>query len=291
MKKKLIYSAALFGMTSASFAATFNADEFGNWGTPARWGGTEPTSADDAFVRNGTQHVFVTLDGEVANRLTLGQSGSSGTLTVLSGSLTLAGTNANNGTLYYSWGGVGDTTGIVNLEGGSLTVDVALQAGNNSAGDIARLNISGGTLSAGSFNSSSFAGAESSVNITGSDATIGIVGGSTFQDYSTLKFDFDGGTTVSAWDTAGFTIGATGTTLTVVGSTAMGVGTYELVTYSGAQTGSFATESITGLASGLSGSIVFDGDSMNLVVVPEPGSYAMLGGLLAIVFVGARRRR
>ena len=146
-------------------------------------------------------------------------------------------------------------------------------------------------MSVSSYTSGGFLGADTSINITGNAATsIGIAGTSTFSNYSTLKFDFNGGTEVTSWDTAGLTIGGTGTSLNIVGSAAMGEGIYELVTYSGAFSGSFATETITGLAGGLSGSIVFDGDSMNLVVVPEPSSYALIGGLLALSSVMLRRR-
>ena len=143
MKKILIGIFGVAALAGTSFAVEFNGGENGNWGVDARWGGAQPTVDGAAFIRSGTQNVYVTLDDEVAQRLTLGQSASQATLSILSGSLTLGGNGGSNeGKLYVSWGGPGETKGVVNLSGGSLT---ALGYGTNTdtAGDIAQLNISG----------------------------------------------------------------------------------------------------------------------------------------------------
>ena len=176
MKKIWIGLICLVAMAAGAVAGSYATDASGNWDNDTNWGGAEPVATEDTFIRSGTNNVYVTLDGEVANRLTLGQSGSQATLYVMSGSLELTGDGTvAPGQLYTSWGGLGETKGVVNLSGGSLT---ALGYGTNcdSAGDIAQLNISGGTfdLNGHMFVGGGHADADDSVNITGVDALIDI---------------------------------------------------------------------------------------------------------------------
>jgi hypothetical protein len=167
-----------------------------------------------------------------------------------------------------------ETGGAINVANAKITSDV---------GSI--FNINGGDFDAKNYNASNAA-----INMNSATATVDIAGTSAFGASSVATFDFLGGSTVSTWNTDILTI-TSGATLSVVGSAVMGEGIYDLVTYTGALSGAFTTGTITGLAGGLSGSILSDGDSIYLNVVPEPGTYALIGGLLALSYVAMRRRQ
>ena len=270
----------------------------GDW-SDDRWGNSEPTGLTDTFIRTGTQTVTVTQHGEVANRLTLGQSGSQSTLTISSGSLDLVGGGDGKapGQLYLSWSGHGETKAVLNLSGGSLTA-LGYGTDTNSAGDCAQLNISGtgtfhldGHLTVGG----GHADAEDSVTITGSRANIEIRKGAIFQANSTLKFTLDmyGASTLNA-----NSFKADPTAKLVID-----FGTY---VYSGSGTDvvllvdanvfatPFETTNISYLnAAELNYKLIQDPDDSGdiYVSIPEPGSYTLLGGLVGLGYVMLRRRR
>lgn len=299
MKKQLI---EIFGVTvlaSSLCAVEFDSGQSGNWGTGIRWSSdVEPTNTQDAFIRSGTQHVYVTLDDEVANRLTLGQSGSNSTLSILSGSLELTGDgSANLGQLYMSWGGVGDTTGIVNLSGGSLTA-LGYATNTNDAGDIAQLNISGdgifdlnGHFTAGG----GHVDADDSVNVTGSSAGIDISNSATFGANSELSFLLDGGG-ASTFFANRFTANAAADLVIDFGTYAYsGSGTDKIMLVDSSNLSAFDVSNISYLNdAGFNYTLVQDtvgsGD-IYLNIIPEPGTYALLGGLLALSYVMLRRRK
>lgn len=282
-KNAILFGATLLTLHQPLLSANFLPDSSGNWATGSRWsGGEPPTRTEDVFVRSGTQTVYVTTDGNVGNRLTLGQSDSKATLDIRqNGNLELTGEGTNyKGALYYAWGGDGTTHGIINLSSGSLKAR-QLQGGVNSIDDIGRINISGGELIiTENFVSGGFLGAESSVNIFGNAATtISISNNSTFSNYSTLSFNFNGGDSVSLWQTSNLIIEIEAN-LEIVGSDSMVAGSrYQLTSYD-TITGSFGDNyNITGLADGLTGVIEYDDDGMFLAVnaVPEPSSVLFLG--------------
>ena len=90
----IIVSFIFMGLAPPAFAAdkTWNVAS-GDWSSGTNWTGGEPGSGDDALVNNnGT--VTISLSGEVANNLYLGQNTS--------------------------------TSGLVNMTAGTLTVSLAL---------------------------------------------------------------------------------------------------------------------------------------------------------------------
>jgi hypothetical protein len=293
MKKLLIGIFSLAALASSALAAEFSGGESGNWSTATRWGGTEPTDSSLAAIRSGTQIVYVSLADEEAQRIILGQSGSTATLEILSGSLTVSGgTNPNAASIRQSH--VAGSTGIVNLSGGSLTT-VDGSAGEDGWGDylmigdgVSQLNISGGSLSVGD---DLQVYGNSVVKVTGNSATINVVDDTDLAATSGFTFDFNSGTAVSLWNTADLLI-ASGASLDVLGLSSLTAGDYDLFAFS-TISGSFDVSdiTITGLGGGLSGSILSDGNNVYLNVIPEPSTYALLGGLLALSHVMLRRRR
>ena len=293
MKKTLIYSAALLAMAGTSFAIEYDTGVSGDWGTDINWNTNgQPGAANAAFIRGGTQHVSVTQAGEVAQRLSLGQSGSTSTLSITGGSLTVS-DNSPSGSASIRQSHVAGTTAILNLSGGSLTT-VDGNANESVWGDylmigdgVSQLNISGGSLSVG--DDFQVKGG-SVVKVTGNTASINVVDDTDLAATTGFTFDFNSGTAVSLWNTADLII-ATGASLDVIGLSGLTAGDYDLFAYSTIG-GSFDVSdiTITGLGGGLSGSILSDAGNVYLQVIPEPSTYALLGGIFALSYVMVRRR-
>jgi hypothetical protein len=96
---------------------------------------------------------------------------------------------------------------------------------------------------------------------------------------------------VSVIGVSAFTIGS-GALLSIDASSYTdGVGTLTLANFT-SNIGTFdvGNIAITGLEVGLSGRVTYTGTTMYLAVIPESGSYALLGGLLALGTVMLRRR-
>lgn len=172
------------------------------------------------------------------------------------------------------------------LSGGTLTT---LLARSNSGSDRGNFLISGtGTLNATNelrITNNGF------VSLDGDAATV-TAGAFNAQAGGTLNFDFSTTDNSIVATTGAFNI-STGSLLEIdLTSFTPTTGTFELVTFSSI-VGSYALAdiSITPLAGGLTASIDYDADSMNLTIVPEPGTYALLAGLSGLAFVMIRRRR
>ncbi len=279
--KTPLVCAALAGMAvSPIVAADFLANTTGDWDVGTNWsGGVKPGTGDLARIaQTGRSNSIVTLDtSESVSRFIFGQGGLNSSLTVVSGgSLTTSSTTDHR---------FGQTSAFtINLEtGGAINVQNAKITSD--AGGI--FNVNGGDFDSKNYSVGS--GSAGTVNVNSASATMDVAGTSTFGAFSTISFDFNGGGSVSTWDTAALTI-TSGATLNIAGASALGEGTYDLLTYTSTLTGSFTTGTIVGLAGGLSGSILSDGDSIYLNVIPEPGTYALLGGLFVLTYVMLRRR-
>ncbi len=110
----------------------------GNWSTPAYWGGTEPTSADTAYINNGGT-ATITQSGEVCKYILLGYTPSdSGTVQMDSGDLSEA-------YAYIGYTGIGTFT----QSAGNNTVANILYLGNNS-GSYGSYNLNGGWVNSSS---------------------------------------------------------------------------------------------------------------------------------------------
>ena len=299
MKKTFIYPALFFAAAAVSFAVEFRSGQSGNWGTGTRWSGdAQPTNTQSAFIRSGTQDVYVTLPGEVAHRLTFGQSGSQSTWHITGGSLKLTGDGGggNDGQLYISWGGDGDTRGVVNLSGGSLTAK-GFGVNVNSAADVAQLNISG----SGNFDlnghfgtGAGFNGAENRVTITGSNATIDISNSATIGAHASLEFTLDAGG-ASTFVANTFTANAAADLVIDFGAYAYSGSGTDKITIVNANNLNAAFD-VANISyrndGGLDYELIQDTGSgdIYLNVVPEPASWALLGGLFALLHIMMRRR-
>lgn len=149
------------------------------------------------------------------------------------------------------------------------------------------LSVSGGAL-----NVSGDIDQDGSYTLEGSSASIS-GGNYTMVGASTLNFILGATGTSGIAVTNAFTLDSTNSLLHIDASSYInGVGVFDLVTFDTIG-GAFdvANISITGLTSGLSATVNYDGDSMSLNVVPEPSVFAFLVGLSGLGFVCARRSR
>lgn len=252
--------------TPASFA-DFLANTTGDWDVGANWeGGSKPTDFT-RISRGGYDNSIVTLDTVetltgTGGRFIFGQGGSGGSLTIVSGgSLTTEGTTVHRNGQTSAFTLTVQDGGAINVQNADVTSD---------AGSI--LNVDGGDLDFKGYNVGG--GSAGTVKMNSATATVDVSGTSSFGAHSTLSFDFNGGTTVSTWDTNNLTI-TSGAKLTIIANGTMGVGTYDLVTYSGTRTGAYsdpADITITGLDAELVGTIGYDSDSMFLTIVADPSS-------------------
>lgn len=184
-------------------------------------------------------------------------------------------------------------TAQLNLTGGSLSF---LNGNSNSSplaiASGAVLNISGGSHDLlGRYG----VGQTGTTRVTGSQATINL--NQSLAYTGTYDFVLDG-TGVSQFNYSSYAA-LGGASLQVDGSSFDGSGSFELFN-SGANGGvdstfNMANVVVSGFDAGTTWELVqgdVDGRSLvTLVVVPEPGTYALLGGLLALGYVMVRRRR
>lgn len=286
MKNKRWIIALATGLmaVAVAMAVDFNANTTGDWDVGANWsGGAKPGATGDARIGPSPSGVLknnsvVTLDTqESINRFIFGQGGTGCSLTVaFGGSLTTTSTTDHR---------FGQTSAFtVNLEAGGK-INVSNAKITSDAGGI--FNINGGDFDTKSYSAGT--GSSAAVNVKGSTASIDIADTSTFGAFATLSFDFNGGNSVSTWNTVNLDI-LDGAILDIAGGSALGIGTYDLLSYSGTLAGSFTAGTITGLGNGLSGSIQSDGDSifLNVAPVPEPATAAILLGLAALGLVVLR---
>ena len=322
-------SALIAGLTSFSSitqAADIDWDNggvTGLWSTNTNWvGDTLPGSGDTARIGHpfGTNpatvdhasgtHTVATL--EVGKGL--GGAGT-GTLDVSGGTLTT--TNLNVGQYDSSNGVINVNGGAFNVSNDAIFGDTASGGINLSSGSVSftdanahlafiqfgfgagtgTIDISGGTWSGGRFNMGN--GGTSVFNLSNSTATFNAYGfqtaGSGTQTFN-LTTDANG---ITQMNTTAFTLGGTndtlnidlsdynisnGTSLTIVDAEFSNTGTM----------GTFDNVNITGGTGTLNytndgfGAIITLDD---ITVVPEPSSYALISGCLALSSLMLRRRR
>lgn len=227
--------------------------------------------------------------------LQIGHEGGTATATITNGTVfTGATTIANTGIA----AGLPAANGSLTITGGALN---ALQIGvgqNNavSSGGVGHLTI-GGDATVNTVNHIFLRpGGRGNFTVDGSGATISLnrAGSTGFEvtNGSVVNFNADSGgfSTVNIPDSTMRFSGPDG--IINVDATALGIGTYDLFTFgrgyfSTTATNSWSTENLT-FAPGLSGDILYNANSIQLSVVPEPASLGLLaiGGLF-----GLRRRR
>jgi autotransporter-associated beta strand protein len=163
------------------------------------------------------------------------------------------------------------------------------------------------TVSAGTLLIDGSTAAASAVSVS-AGAVIG--GNGTISGNLTLAtgalFAFDAGNTLTLGGSSTFALDSTfgvASLRTITGAAldwdSIGVGEYTLITggnlgpnfFDATNISNFGlTNALTGLGTGGDKSAYFDNGSLKLVVVPEPATYALLGGLLALGLVLLRRR-
>ena len=248
-------------------------------------------SASSALIRNSsTGSSILTINGSSTTAYT-GQISDSGTGKTLSlniggtGQLTLSNTSA------LTYNGSTTVSGTGTLKLGSTT---AVNLTNT-----ASITVNGGTLTSGTGNSTLGVGGFSMVsgNLTpGGSGAIGsftLAANQTFTTTGgTLNFDLLGSSTANYDQILGSGSGAfslTGTTLALSGAFSSVAGTYQLFSGFGG-TNSISGLNITGLGSGLSGSLDTTG-LLTISAIPEPSTYAALAGTVMLGFSALRRRR
>jgi hypothetical protein len=105
-----------------------------------------------------------------------------------------------------------------------------------------------------------------------------------------------GSDSVTTWNTGNATIGATIVTVELANYTVVGASSLTLIDYSNSLTGTFASFTVTDGGSTLINGVDYTldyttGSNITLNLIPEPGTYALIGGMLALGYVMVRRRR
>jgi len=269
----------------------------GDWSVPSNWGGSLPTSSDDAYIASG-RTATITLPGEVCGNLRLGSTAGSGSIEMTGGELSVpvggsefigfnstftqsGGTNtisdALDGFKYHSLElGHSGGSGTYNLSGTGVVSTGGLVVGDNYTGTFTQ---TGGTISM-TFGTYIGYNGNGTYNLSGSgqllagDPTGG--GSERAANFECIGFQSNG------------TFNQTGGTHVIDGYLTMGAyhsgsGTYNL------DDGAFSTA--TGLYVGVDGSAIFNQSGGNnlasggLTLGVERyshGTYNLDGGLLTI---------
>ncbi|WPJ96226.1 PEP-CTERM sorting domain-containing protein [Coraliomargarita algicola] len=282
----------VFNINGTGFVTSNGA--FTNSGTTNVTGGTLAMGSNQISVTGGNFNVnggAVTVTGG-ANATNGALKADGGDINLTSGSITVTDDSAGGGTTNVT------STGTLNIAGGNFIV-----TGQTGASDTVAFN-GEVTISSGSFSVAAgqvITNSTAVFNIVGDAATsiemnnLNLVGSRTAT--FNFIFDDDGVETVT---NAGF-MGLSSLTLNVDGSAyAGGIASFDLFTSTNLTSGIEAGNiTVTGLGEeGVDWEILqglgTGGDdkiTLNILTVPEPSAYALLGGLLALGHVMVRRRR
>ena len=283
-------SALLLGLVTLCLNSSIAlGDEYtgtGNWNSDSQWGGSQPTLTDIARLSNNN-HVTVTDPGELAIGLIIsqGDTTSNNSLTILSGSLSLATTDEDGGLIAMGTSG-GSAT--LNIMGGVLNaIDLESHA---EAVNFNAYNFSGGTFNL-SGDADFVADGDVRLTLTGSSSDINVGGTTTFGDTTRLTYEF-GASGVSSWNSTGDWLVSSLSSLVIDGSGYTGPAqTVTLANFSSIdQTFAEANLVISGF-NNFNTKLIYTGTSMNLAItgVPEPSALGILG--CAIAGLAFRRRR
>ncbi|CAA6692114.1 MULTISPECIES: PEP-CTERM sorting domain-containing protein [unclassified Lentimonas] len=260
-----------------------------DYNTAANWNGAVPVLADTA-----------NLDGGVTE-LSGGMTNSANALNVRGGHVFTidndTGTYTVTRNVNMSRSVIGSSA--INILSGEVFFGGLDMSGHDTTGGSSVVTVSGtGDLTIGGFDTLDVGGAAGTTVGTG---TFAIVGDSASVEVTsnifaraTSTFSFTlGATGIDTIDTTGILSIDTGAGLTVVGSAYTGgAGTISLFSFDSLSDAEEFTA--TGLDSftGLNASLVYNLTSIDLVLtaVPEPSTFALLGGLFALTAVMVRRR-
>ncbi len=320
--------AGFVGFSSIAQAQVSRYSGTGSWsdvGNPG-WDVAPTASVEigEAGTTDVVTHSSTTANSTLTGTLTIGVgTGSSGTLNLSGGTLTSAGSNLSgsdnatgtfniNGGRYETsgannLGAFGSGSAKLNLSSGTLTTTSGNQAFFQLGGN-SEFNISGGSVEYNGggngvrVQTGFLGGGTSNFTITGSDASLDF-GNFTMNGTGNLNFNFnadaDGVSVLNSnsfdnidgsalnesiyVDVANYDVNTNGTTITLIDTE-----------FSSWDQDDFANLQVLNGT----GNFVFTADGFgtvltleNITVVPEPSSFALLGGFLALGSVMLRRRR
>jgi hypothetical protein len=280
MKRKLTLSSVVACGLLASIAASHAADTWtGNsdnsW-LPFPGGNWSNSSGSNTILQGDAGDSITDLSGSSANLAGLQIRGGH-TLNILTGGdLNVTG-NINMGA---------DGTGTVNQTDGTVDVGDKL---NLTGADSSFYTISGGALTTSGLDVGPTAA--STFAIVGDSATVTASAGAVDAGaFSTFSFSL-GATGIDSIDTTGVMTIVSGAELLIDGSSYTGgAGTISLFSYASLADETEFIETITGFGS-LTADIVYTNTGIDLVLVPEPSTFALFGGLFVFASVVLRRHR
>ena len=295
LKKKLSVAFGLAALASSAYSVDIQSvSGGGNWNVSGTWvGGAIPGASDTALLRSGGT-VYNNAQQRSVQRIALGIGATNVTLNVGSSGTGTITTSAGPNNFGQNTSG----TSTFNLQGGAFTATNDTYFGANTGGT--------GIMVVNVTNAATLSLANTVIGNATTGGTLGRL--NVFGDAATVSF---GNTTINSAGTLSFVFSASGFSQVNMLSLA-GVGgtlNLDLTNYTGAL-GDFTiidadSDSFgVGLASSFSSTSVFGGNYagsyvtqdlstslITLTIVPEPGTYALMGGLLALSFVMLRRRR
>jgi len=157
------------------------------WSTVGNWDPNLPTSADWAKIRNGPPGPTIASEGALADRVHIGYEPNS-VLTVDGGTLVISGDDLRLGK--------NDGSGTLNMVSGSISIARDLDMGD---GDPGIVNMTGGTINVGDdLELPNTAGSTGTLNMTG--GTINIADNFDMLEAGTVEVHLDGGTIIVGGD-------------------------------------------------------------------------------------------
>ena len=275
----------------------------GDWQTVGTWNQTgTPGPADDVYIRgatvNSSRHVQVNGAAGSVNLLFIGEAGR-GILTInADGSLSVTGAPG----VQVARESINGARGELYINGGSLTTSNLYVGAINNSAHVSNagegfMAITQGVLDAGTFTIGQSADRTGVFEINGAGSTI--TGNElTLMGYSTIDFKFDA-TGISTLSFAGIDLRAGSNVL--IDGTAYTGGSATFVLFSASTAFSGYDESIFSIGgfneNFYTTDLSYDEVSRNVVLtvtasaIPEPSTYALAFGALALGFVAYRRKR